>query len=64
MKITKGRLREIIREELQRPDTARKVSIITESGVVLALDPGQVLVATDKNGEEVQIKASDIVKVL
>ena len=64
MKITKGRLREIIREELHRPDVAKGVSIITENGVVLALDPGQVLVGTNKDGDEVQIRASDIVKVL
>jgi len=65
MNITKGRLRQIIREELKRSeDTSESVSVITEGGVVLSLDPSQIIVGTDNDGNEVQIKAADIVKVL
>ncbi|MBO66895.1 MAG: hypothetical protein CL398_01165 [Acidiferrobacteraceae bacterium] len=65
MNITKGRLRQIIKEELRRADDASDaVSVITEGGEVLSLDPSQVIVGTDNNGNEVRIKASDIVKVL
>jgi hypothetical protein len=65
MNITKGRLRQIIREELQRSESAPgPVSVITEGGVVLSLDPTQIIIGTDNNGNKVQIKAADIVKVL